>query len=385
MKKLNVYVILVMTLLSSCNPRTDKTYLLKVSKEKNLQSLSSILNIDEVIKLETTNSCLLNVIFKVELTDDNIFIFSNNQVYRFNREGKFINKIGKLGNGPNEMIKPSDFDLSPNKKQVAIWDNIKRKLNIFNIDGQYECSYSPNVARVTNFNWHKNNIFQFDTESKFQDEKSFCISEFNIKSGKINQKINFPQEYQGYNILNYDAFPKIHNSDCFLSILTNSVYQSEKGDNSKLIKIDFGSSEVTEEILSKCGGKTAKLVSEVEKNNLSFMAKFYQIENYFITNYTKGGKLYTNIQSQDLQNQVTINHSNSFDLLSCLMPYGVYNTNLICVADPFKLLTNFKQNGKLVQKRNEADYNLVNDWATRVKTTDNPLIFLTSLKSSSNE
>ncbi|MDX8339747.1 6-bladed beta-propeller [Draconibacterium sp. IB214405] len=385
MNKLNEYFILVLIILHSCKPAPITTDLIEISTEKNPISFSNIFNIDEVINLETTDSCLINVIFKVELTDENIFILSNNQVYCFDRRGNYICKIGKLGNGPNEMIKPSDFDLSPNNEQLAIWDNIRRKLNIYNIDGRYQSSYSPNVRRVTNFNWHKNNIFQFDTEFEIQEDKSFCISEFNIKSGKIHQKINFSKEHQGYNILSYDAFPKINNTDCFLSTLTNSVYQFESEDYSRLIKIDFGSSEITKEMLTSFGGNTAKLISEVEKNNLSILMKFYQVDNCYITNYSKGRKIYSNIQSQNTQNQMTINHSNSFDLLSSLMPYGIYKNNLICVADPFKLLTNFKNNGKLVQNRNEADYNLVNELANKVKSDDNPLIFITSIKSSSDE
>ncbi len=92
--------------------------LLTISEENNPSYFSDLFNIEKTIKLKTTDSCLINIVFKVEITDNLIFAFSGNQVFAFDYSGNFIHKIGKMGKGPNEMLNPL----------ILIWHTIKSKL-----------------------------------------------------------------------------------------------------------------------------------------------------------------------------------------------------------------------------------------------------------------
>ena len=61
----------------------------------------------EFIPLETNEKCLLDDYLKnIIVTKDDIIVFDYNGCYRFNRNGKFLNKIVTKGNGPGEYTKP---------------------------------------------------------------------------------------------------------------------------------------------------------------------------------------------------------------------------------------------------------------------------------------
>jgi len=76
-----------------------------------------------VVPLESSKECFLGKIAKVMLSRDFIFILSDNYVYQFNRDGKFVRTIGILGRGPQEYLKINDFTINEERGAVYIADN----------------------------------------------------------------------------------------------------------------------------------------------------------------------------------------------------------------------------------------------------------------------
>lgn len=106
-----------------------------------LQDVGSV----EYIKLETTDNCLLKgkrLLEGILLDNDNIFISTSDNVFRFDKNGKFINSIGKIGEGPNEFILLLDFKINKDLKEVLILDATSRKICIYDYDGNFKSSYS---------------------------------------------------------------------------------------------------------------------------------------------------------------------------------------------------------------------------------------------------
>ena len=62
-------------------------------ESKNLDSLSEITQMVTAIELETNSQCKLREVTQVKTASSNIFILSENELYRFNRSGLFLNKI----------------------------------------------------------------------------------------------------------------------------------------------------------------------------------------------------------------------------------------------------------------------------------------------------
>lgn len=89
------------------------------------------------VKLETTEECLVGHITKIIVCDTLLFIKDYNQkLFVFNTNGKFKNTIGVKGNASNELHSLFDFYINENKKQVSVFDAMKRKVFVYTYDGK---------------------------------------------------------------------------------------------------------------------------------------------------------------------------------------------------------------------------------------------------------
>lgn len=79
----------------------------------------------KIIPLETNKSCLIGLINKLQVTDNFILVLDRskaNSLYVFNKEGHFVRKIGRVGQGPGEYISIADFTVDRENGIVYISD-----------------------------------------------------------------------------------------------------------------------------------------------------------------------------------------------------------------------------------------------------------------------
>ncbi|HAC21184.1 MAG TPA: hypothetical protein DCF91_03665 [Porphyromonadaceae bacterium] len=106
----------------------------------------------QYIKLETTDGGLLSQCLKIKVAENNVYLadgFLTRYIYQFDRSGKFINKIGKIGQGPGEHKHISDFTVDNDslyatmteRDQTYVYDkkgNYIRKIGKTKIDCSIE-------------------------------------------------------------------------------------------------------------------------------------------------------------------------------------------------------------------------------------------------------
>ena len=73
----------------------------------------------KIVALETSEDCLLSTIYKVYLTENYIIVIElkNGYIQLFDTEGKYVRKIGKKGEGPEEYNELNDI-VYDNKKMA---------------------------------------------------------------------------------------------------------------------------------------------------------------------------------------------------------------------------------------------------------------------------
>ena len=107
MKLIAFIALCFLTLLSSAQNEITTINLNKILDKKTVMKTTDFFELVEFIPLETTPECLTENSYTV-LTSDAIYMFSQGQncILKFNRQGKFITKIGKRGRGPGEFCTP---------------------------------------------------------------------------------------------------------------------------------------------------------------------------------------------------------------------------------------------------------------------------------------
>lgn len=94
----------------------------------------------ELVQLETNDNSLIKSIEKVEVDDDCIFVQDmNNALFCFSKnDGKFLNRIGRVGIGPEEYLSLSDFYLDKTNNEVCVYDPHQSAMLVYTYDGKFE-------------------------------------------------------------------------------------------------------------------------------------------------------------------------------------------------------------------------------------------------------
>ena len=102
--------------------------------------LSDIVEDVEYVKLETTDDCLVASSVSIFATDEDIYVlnknYTNEELFRFDRKtGKFVSRIGSIGQGPKEMIKPC-FVFAKDSL-VYVSSNMSNKIYVYTNENQF--------------------------------------------------------------------------------------------------------------------------------------------------------------------------------------------------------------------------------------------------------
>jgi len=134
--------IVLLTLVVSCSPPAKNSAgltVLDLSQDITVESemkLSQIATDIHYTKLESNPECFIKRIEQSSITNQYILIYDQTQlrVLLFDRQGKFIRKIGNIGKGPGEFNRPHDVRLSRDEKYILVMDFLK--VIRFGLDGK---------------------------------------------------------------------------------------------------------------------------------------------------------------------------------------------------------------------------------------------------------
>lgn len=134
--------IILLSLAVSCSEPVKKSEgltVLDLSQNINVESkltLSQIATDINYTKLESNPECFIKRVDQYSITDNYILIYDQSQpmVLLFDRQGKFIRKIGNIGKGPGEFNRPDDVRISRDEKFILVMDYLK--VMRFGFDGK---------------------------------------------------------------------------------------------------------------------------------------------------------------------------------------------------------------------------------------------------------
>ncbi len=192
----NILIILLISSLVGCNQtmkqKSKKNIFIDPTKQV---TISDLFGGYKYVALETTDDNFISKIDKIQIDSDNDRIYIMDQgraaVFIFNMEGRFINKIQRIGRAPEEYSSLEDF--------IAYKSNIYclarvGKINCFSETGDFLCGYKLD-------NWYNNFAILNDSLMYLYSENS---------NNKNFNFILYDYKNDAY-LKEFDPFPKNQN------------------------------------------------------------------------------------------------------------------------------------------------------------------------------
>ncbi|MBI9063112.1 MAG: 6-bladed beta-propeller [Marinilabiliaceae bacterium] len=141
--KTNFVIICIAIIFLSCtknenNPK-GKIYKINLETDYVLSHKDSLYNHIEIIPLQTDEKCLLAKPSQMIVCSDSSYVILdeiNKSIFRFDKKGVFLNKIGQKGRGPGEYVVPKSVIDIENKKQIVVGDIGLQKLLVYSYEGK---------------------------------------------------------------------------------------------------------------------------------------------------------------------------------------------------------------------------------------------------------
>lgn len=237
------------------NNEVDKSNFTTISFstiDSNQVKLSSRIKTIAIIPLETKPQSLISQVDKLRAYDNYLMILDKRGakgVMIFDKQGKFIRKIGKLGKKTGQYIMIDDFSFNKEKSLIYTLVN-ENRVNVYNLSGKFVETFKLNGFFASGIEYLSNsNKLYFTCEDLNQG--NLVITDL---AGKI-EKGFFPNTERGkkgeHIRIQVHAFVNYDTTLIYKRYLDDNIY-SINDDKVKIkYKIDFGAQALTQAKLSE--------------------------------------------------------------------------------------------------------------------------------------
>ena len=245
LKTLSLLAILILiVLLPSCRESRQKAVTpaeivakVDVSESNKVFDVDQIADLEKVIPLETVGDALVGEIDKLEMDDNHIVILDKliRAVWLFGTDGKYIRRIGRLGNGPKEYVSLDDMCFDKENGTVWIWDRVKQVMLEYDLSGELlkevATGFSSNVFAKTN-----EGFWLYYSYLKNPDNNSLILVNEemdHLVKGFFATKETFPVSLSS-------GFTSWAGKEYFYFPLSNVLYSLDGTEARPYIEFDFG-------------------------------------------------------------------------------------------------------------------------------------------------
>lgn len=334
-----------------------------------------------LIPLETNEECLIGEITKIVALKNGYIIFDkrNKNIFQFDTQGKFLKRIGNIGNGPQEYSDPYDVSLDALKKQIIVVDLTARKLVIFDYDGNFVKTtpmyflfqhLEKNINHITyNLGGSYNNINPTLDQHKLVIAEENFDSIFRFMPYKRNPKNSYsverPLRKFGDDIFYYNYF-------------TDTIWKINSAGLEAFCNINFQ---------GKGWGLKIKEMKD-DQDMRSFFDKYWHFNGDFVISNKyifiqvfkkdQASSIYYSIQSGKMLYGIGVkNAPNRLISVTFKSPHTInYENDFVSFIEPFKIVRLKEYIEKDTQKEKYREfYNLLDT----IDESDNPILLVYSL------
>lgn len=374
MKKISYLILVCIALsMSFCIDSSKRmaTFEIDMTTLENNLKVNDFIDSLNYISLESTNNSIIGYITGLYVSQDRIYVMDylkSKGVFIFNKDGKFLFNIQKIGNGPGEYIYLSDFWVNENSKEIIILAN-GNKLIFYDYNGNY--------TKTLQFSSELGGFYFLPFKKKFvignvasSEKKEFLYFADNQKANIIDNFLEIPEGIDKISRTSDIGYSK--NKNGYLFTYPNSISIYEINENDVLEKYNFNVPQ--NEVLAKQKLDELKKMDEREATMKSL--DYFSLESYFeigdklffvcTINKKRNWGIY-NIKNNSLKycNEKKIIENSKIEFASPTFLNKLNDSTLVGVIDIQSILKNDS-----VKVFNE----------TKVNVNSNPIVFIANMK-----
>jgi hypothetical protein len=205
MKRVNsILVIILLVVIGGCKSKQETDDFITVdvtksySKKKNL-ILQDFMDV-EYIALET-NDDFVNQGFVQDIGKEIILVKNredDGNIFVYDRTGKALRKINRLGRGPEEYTNIYRVILDEDNSEMFVNDYFSRKFFVYDLYGNFKRSliYTKGARYLDVYNYDRDNLICYDNSLQQKDgeigNNQTCYAIISKQDGSITREIKIP-------------------------------------------------------------------------------------------------------------------------------------------------------------------------------------------------
>ena len=368
-------IIIALSLFSSCSSQKENQEHNSIYSYADLKEYSTTITRSEdfltlpleYVELETTDNSLVGYVERIVVNDSLIYIKSDGSLHLFERNGKFRNSIGRVGQGPKEVISIFDFAVDAENQEVYILDLQGQKINV----------YKNNNTFLRSIPCKEEGIFRHVEIYKGE----VCLTYMNLMGNEVNKFRSTDKEGNtrciSANDVKFESLQPFAVSDCKtmqqteIGLLVRQnfndtiyTYRPEKDEVTLRYAFDFDDLKLSYELLrdletfKRNEGSIAYIpdITETNKHVFVDMVVCKRKEKYIIDKNTK-----TFFQPQHLEKGLYIENGSHYF-------WPKYYTN--------ETMIDFLPADYLMEKKEEITHPLLKSIVERMEEDSNPVLML---------
>jgi hypothetical protein len=209
--------------------------------------MSSLFKKAKIIPLETADESLIGQITEVQVSDGKMFVFDTDHIHGglfvFDMDGKFIRRIGRKGQGPEEYVFLSDFTVDEAKHEIYLMDLDRKCIMIYDIEtGKYikriNISYMSEKTYSNCILYSEGRLYA-DVRAKSGSKENYMLYEIDLQTGKCKNPLLPRDCNKGANfMLSNPFYSRNHaNSPKIVKSFMDTVFAIEKNGVSPFLAV----------------------------------------------------------------------------------------------------------------------------------------------------
>lgn len=348
--------------------------------QKKRSYISEISDEVEYIPLQSGDSILIGEIKKIIVKDSIYYIWDNlaETIFCFNSEGKFISRICKQGEAPDEYLRISDFTINLKNGNIIIYSDMSKcfyeytksgklvgrtivpfVLSSLAVRGDHAYCY---LGKLPNIDFFKETFPESYRYLMLKDGHSLCQQlpyDFNECFLKIPLSMNNFSFYNDTLLLTEYLSPEVYSID-------------SAGSLKPRYRIQFSTNKYAPTFSENVD--LERMEQEMKQGNLTMLYNcFYETNKYLFFNYSRGlvGMAYVDKRKSTIHNMgyFLLDDFNQNTLPASIN--FVDDEYMYKIADP----------GQLLMKKGKENFSsYLNNICNNIQEFDNPVIIRIKLK-----